>query len=63
VPIVPVAIVGMRELLPMGSAELRRGKVTVRVGDPISTKGMTLHDRVELSVRLHDAVAEMMAKG
>jgi 1-acyl-sn-glycerol-3-phosphate acyltransferase len=63
VPIVPVAIVGMRELLPMGSAELRTGKVTVRVGDPISTKGMTLGDRVELSVRLHDAVAEMLAKG
>jgi 1-acyl-sn-glycerol-3-phosphate acyltransferase len=62
VPIVPVAIVGMRELLPMGSVHLRSGKVTVRVGDPIPTKGMTLGDRVELTARLHGAVAEMLGK-
>jgi len=62
VPIVPVAIAGMRELLPMGSIHLRSGKVTVRVGDPIPTKGLTIHDREELTVRLHDAVAEMLAK-
>jgi 1-acyl-sn-glycerol-3-phosphate acyltransferase len=62
VPIVPVAIVGMRELLPMGSVHLRSGKVTVRVGDPIPTKGMTIGDREELTARLHGAVAEMLAK-
>jgi 1-acyl-sn-glycerol-3-phosphate acyltransferase len=62
VPIVPVAIVGMRELLPMGSIHLRSGKVIVRVGDPIPTKGMTLGDREELTARLHGAVAEMLAK-
>lgn len=61
VPIVPVAIVGMRELLPMGSIHLRSGKVTVRVGDPISTKGMTLGDREALTLRLHQAVSEMLA--
>jgi len=62
VPIVPMAIVGMRELLPMGSFHLRSGKVTVRVGDPIPTKGMTLADREELTLRLHGAVAEMLAR-
>lgn len=62
VPIVPVAIVGMRELLPMGSNHLRSGKVTVRVGDPIPTKGMTIGGREELTVQLHGAVAEMLAK-
>lgn len=62
VPIVPVAIIGMRELLPMGSMHLRSGKVVVRVGDPISTKGMTIADRQELTTRLHDAVAEMLAR-
>jgi 1-acyl-sn-glycerol-3-phosphate acyltransferase len=62
VPIVPVAIVGMRELLPMGSNHLRSGNVTVRVGDPIPTKEMTIGDREELTVRLYGAVAEMLAK-
>jgi 1-acyl-sn-glycerol-3-phosphate acyltransferase len=60
VPIVPVAIVGMRELLPMGSIHLRSGSVTVRVGDPIPTKGMTIGNREELTERLHSAVAEML---
>jgi len=62
VPIVPVAIVGMRELLPMGSLHLRSGKVIVRVGDPISTEGMRIGDREELTARLHGAVAEMLGK-
>ena len=62
VPIVPVAIIGMRELLPMGSAHLRSGKVIVRVGDPISTKGMTIGNRQELTERLYEVVAEMLAR-
>jgi 1-acyl-sn-glycerol-3-phosphate acyltransferase len=62
VPIVPMAIAGMRELLPIGSAHLRSGKVTVRVGDPISTKGLTIGDRGELTLRLYDAVAELLAR-
>ena len=62
VPIVPVAIAGMRELLPIGSAHLRSGNVTVRVGDPISTEGLTIGDRGELTSRLYDAVAELLAR-
>lgn len=62
VPVVPMAIIGMRELLPMGSMHLRSGHVTVRVGDPIPTKGMTLHNREELTARLYGAVAELMGK-
>ena len=62
VPIVPVAIIGMREILPMGSMHLRRGRATVRVGDPIPTKGMTLADREELTLRLHAAVEDMLNK-
>jgi 1-acyl-sn-glycerol-3-phosphate acyltransferase len=60
VPIVPIAIIGMRELLPMGSLHLRSGKVLVRVGDPIPTEGMTIKDRDELTERLRSDVARMM---
>jgi 1-acyl-sn-glycerol-3-phosphate acyltransferase len=60
VPVVPMAIVGMREVLPMGSIHLRSGKVTVRVGQPIATEGLTIKDRDELSERLRRDVAELM---
>jgi hypothetical protein len=46
----------------MGSAHLRSGKVIVRVGDPISTKGMTIGNRQELTERLYEVVAEMLAR-
>ncbi len=60
VPIVPIAIVGMRELLPMHSYHLRSGKVTVRVGEPIVTTGMTIKDREELTARLYRDVAGLL---
>jgi 1-acyl-sn-glycerol-3-phosphate acyltransferase len=60
VPVVPVAIVGMRELLPMGSGHLRSGKVVLRVGDPISTIGMESSDRGELTERLYREVSRLL---
>ena len=60
VPVVPVAIVGMRELLPMGSIHLRSGKVVLRVGDPIPTIGMEASDRTELTARLYREVSQLL---
>jgi 1-acyl-sn-glycerol-3-phosphate acyltransferase len=60
VPVVPVAVVGMRELLPMGSGHLRSGRVLLRVGDPIPTKGMSSSDRLELTQRLHREVSQLL---
>ena len=60
VPIVPIAIVGMRPLLPMGSLHIRSGRVTMRIGDPIQTGGLTLGDRVELTQRLYREIAELV---
>jgi len=60
VPIVPVAIVGMRELLPMGSGHLRAGRVVVRVGEPIETKGMEASQRMALTLRLYEEVQRLM---
>jgi 1-acyl-sn-glycerol-3-phosphate acyltransferase len=61
VPVVPVAIVGMRELLPMGSIHLRSGRVVLRVGDPIATKGLEASDRMELTGRLYREVSRLLA--
>jgi 1-acyl-sn-glycerol-3-phosphate acyltransferase len=60
VPVVPVAIAGLRELLPMGSGHIRAGRVTVRVGDPIPTAGLKLDARGPLTERLHDDIAAML---
>ena len=63
VTVVPVAIVGMRELLPMGSIHLRSGRVVLRVGDPIDTKGLETSDRMELTGRLYHEVSRLLARG
>ena len=63
VPVVPVAIVGMRELLPMGSYHLRSGDVVLRVGDPIPTKEMKASERAELTERLYREVSRLLASG
>jgi 1-acyl-sn-glycerol-3-phosphate acyltransferase len=61
VPLVPIALVGMRRLLPMGSIHIRAGRVRLRVGDPIPVKGLAPGDRAELTQRLYGEIARMMA--
>jgi len=60
VPLVPIAIVGLRGLLPMGSIHIRSGRAAVRVGDPIPTAGLKLDARGQLTQRLHDEIAGML---
>jgi 1-acyl-sn-glycerol-3-phosphate acyltransferase len=60
VPAVPVAIVGMRPLLPMGSIHLRGGVATVRIGEPIATAGLHSSDRADLNRRLYDDISRML---
>ncbi len=60
VPIVPVALIGMRERLPMHSIHIRPGRVTLRIGDPIPTNGLKLADRAELNRRLYDEVKRLL---
>lgn len=60
VPVVPVAIVGLRELLPMGSGHIRSGRVTVRIGNPIPTANLKVDARGELTARVHEEIAAML---
>jgi len=62
VPVVPIGIVGMRKLLPMGSIHLRSGRVIVKVGRPIATTGLTLADRAALNQRLYEEVKRLMGE-
>jgi len=62
VPAVPIGIVGTREVLPVGSLHVRPHPVTVRIGDPIPTAGLQLHDRAELNLTLRRKVAELIGE-
>jgi len=59
VPMVPMALVGMREVLPMGSLHIRSRHVKLRIGDPIPTEGMKPADREELTRRLYEEVSRL----
>ena len=60
VPVVPVALIGMRNILPMGSGFVNGGDVLLRVGEPIPTIDLSLQDRTRLSGELRDAVARLL---
>jgi 1-acyl-sn-glycerol-3-phosphate acyltransferase len=60
VPVVPIAIVGMRRLLPMGSIHIRAGRVVLRVGDPIPTAGLKPSDHTVLTLRLYREVSHLL---
>jgi 1-acyl-sn-glycerol-3-phosphate acyltransferase len=62
VPVVPVALKGMRELLPMGSIHLRGGHAELRVGAPIPTAGLTLSDREALTQKMHAEIQRLLAE-
>jgi 1-acyl-sn-glycerol-3-phosphate acyltransferase len=55
-PIVPVAVQGGREAMRKGSAIIRPVTVSVRVGQPIETAGVSLDDRDALIVRVRAAI-------
>ena len=62
-PIVPVAVQGGRAAMRKGSAIVRPVKVSVRVGKPISTAGLTIDDRDQLIERVRQAVEKLLAEG
>ena len=52
----------MRPLLPMGSIHIRSGQVGLRVGAPITTSGMKVSDREELTQRLYQEISRLLAE-
>lgn len=60
VPLVPVALIGTREILAMHSATFHAGPVTLRFGQPISTEGLTLRDRDRVTEQLRSEIARML---
>lgn len=59
VPVVPVAILGSRAVLPRGSLLARSGTITVRIGEPIPTTGLLLRHKQKLSERVRQALVDL----
>jgi 1-acyl-sn-glycerol-3-phosphate acyltransferase len=58
--IIPMALIGTHEAMPMHGFTVHGGKVTLRIGDPISTAGLTIKDRVALTNTLREVVSELL---
>jgi 1-acyl-sn-glycerol-3-phosphate acyltransferase len=62
-PIVPVAIAGGRDAMRKGSAFVRPVHVSVRIGRPVPTSGLSLDDRDELVKRVRAEVQNLLDQG
>jgi 1-acyl-sn-glycerol-3-phosphate acyltransferase len=58
-----VAIQGGRDAMRKGSAFVRPVKVSVRVGKPIPTAGLTMDDRDGLIERVRTEVQNLLQQG
>jgi 1-acyl-sn-glycerol-3-phosphate acyltransferase len=59
VDIVPVALVGTYELLPMDTYHIKSRPLEMRVGQPISTAGLTMRDMERLSATVQKALEDL----
>jgi len=62
VPVIPIAMTGTREVLPMGSMQIMSGIVELKIGDPIPVENLTLKDRMPFTGILRDKVAALLSE-
>ncbi len=61
--IVPIALAGTFDLLPMNTYHIKSRPLEMRVGDVISTAGLTLADTEAVSARVKAAIEELHGAG
>jgi 1-acyl-sn-glycerol-3-phosphate acyltransferase len=59
VPLVPIALVGTYELLPIHTYHLTPRPLLAVIGEPIATEGLTTKDADALTQRLYETIAAM----
>ena len=59
VPLVPVALIGTYELLPIHTYHLTPRPLKVVIGEPIPTAGLTTRDAEALTLRLYESISTM----
>ena len=58
-PVVPIAIVGSYELLPMNSFHMIPGEVALVIGEPIPTTGLRLRDMEKLAAQVRRVIVDL----
>lgn len=58
-PIIPVAIIGSRKIMPKGSYSIGKGEIKIRIGKPIDVLGKSYEDRDYLRTIVQRKVAEL----
>jgi 1-acyl-sn-glycerol-3-phosphate acyltransferase len=59
VPLVPLALIGTYELLPIHVYSLRPRPLKIIVGDPIPTTGLTTRDADALTTQLYAEISRL----
>ena len=59
-PVVPIAVVGARRAMRKGSPIIRPVTVTVRIGAPVETAGMTIENRDQLISEVRTRILTML---
>lgn len=62
VPVVPIALRGVYDLLPMHAGHFFPCEVSLTAGEPIDTAGMTIRQTDELTDRLRSTIAGMLGE-
>jgi 1-acyl-sn-glycerol-3-phosphate acyltransferase len=57
--IVPIALVGTFDLLPMNTYHIKCQPLEMRVGEPIPTVGLRLHDTEAISAKVRAAIESL----
>jgi 1-acyl-sn-glycerol-3-phosphate acyltransferase len=60
VPLVPIALKGTREVLPFGSGKVLAGPVTMRIGPPLPTENLKMHDRDRVTQELRGQIVGLL---
>ena len=61
VPLVPMTLIGTREVLPFGSGVVLSGDVTLRILPPIDTAGLTLKDRGRVTEEIRELILKQLS--
>ena len=56
VPLVPLVMIGTRQVLPYGAGIVQSGEVTLRILKPIDTQTLTLKDRAKVTNQIREQI-------
>jgi len=59
-PLVPIALVGVRKILPMHGKVFSTGTVRLRIGEPIDTRSLQISDRASITAQSREQIVAML---